>query len=112
MDVQATTDYYNDIKSIESQFYYVEDDQKILEGDFTYNLPQVSFNLEIVEDYSNSEFVLNFDSKFNSDENYFYDLDLKSHLISQKSEYNYDTWESTYVGEPMKLFEADYVINN
>ena len=68
--------------------------------------------MNVKQDYSNSELVIQFDSKFNKDEKYFYQLDFNSHFIAQDYQYDYDTWEGSYVGEPMKLFQADYSIEN
>lgn len=112
MNIQWEMDYSNDLESMNWDFSYSQEKNEIISGDFIFDLPQISLNINAFEEYSDTTFTLNFDSKYNSDDHYFYEMDLDSKLSTQPYDYDYQTWERINYGEIVTLFETQYEISN
>ncbi len=112
MNIQWEMDYSNDLESMNWDFSYNQKEKEILGGNFIFDLPQIVLNIDAYEEYSDTTFTLNFDSKYNSDDHYFYEMDLNSKLSTQPYDYDYQTWERVNYGDIVTLFETQYGISN
>jgi len=83
LDIKWDTDYKNQLENISGDFKATQAENELFSGDFEFDLPNIVFNIQTTQEYSNTDFSLNFDSKYNKDENYFYDMDLVSSYKTQ-----------------------------
>lgn len=111
-NIQWTTDYYNSIETFWADFLYNDYWVDVAQWNLIINFPQVVFNLEVIDPITNTEFIIDLDSKFDNQDNYFYDLEFNSHFITQETQFDYDTWEQIKIWEPKKLFDANYELQN